>query len=60
MCGAVAMSVEDEFRIRPGRIRSTRAQRARPFIAQALAAAQRAGGHVSRSGNISSGTGSRF
>ncbi|MBB5754716.1 relaxase/mobilization nuclease domain-containing protein [Prosthecomicrobium pneumaticum] len=54
------MSVEDEFRIRPGRIRSTRAQRARPFIAQALAAAQRAGGHVSRSGNISSGTGSRF
>lgn len=54
------MSVEDEFRIRPGRIRSTRAQRARPFIAQALAAAQRAGGHISRSGNISSGTGSRF
>ena len=32
MCGAAAMSAEDDFRIRPGRIRSTRAQRARPFI----------------------------
>ena len=32
------MSGEDDFRIRPGRIRSTRAQQARPFIAQALAA----------------------
>ena len=41
MCGAAAMSSEDDFRIRPGRIRSTRAQQARPFIAQALAAAQR-------------------
>jgi type IV secretory pathway VirD2 relaxase len=54
------MSGEDEFRIRPGRIRSTRAQQARPFIAQALAAAQRAGGSVSRSGKISSGSRSRF
>ena len=42
------MSGGDDFRIRPGRIRSTSAQRARPFIAQALAAAQRAGGTVSR------------
>jgi hypothetical protein len=42
----------DDFRIRPGRIRSTRAQRARPFIAQALAAAKKAGGGVSRSGRI--------
>jgi type IV secretory pathway VirD2 relaxase len=49
------MSGEDDFRIRPGRIRSTRAQQTRPFIAQALAAAQRAGGRVSRSGKISSG-----
>ncbi|MGY4197309.1 relaxase/mobilization nuclease domain-containing protein [Bradyrhizobium sp. USDA 4520] len=54
------MSAEDDFRIRPGRIRSTRAQQARPFIAQALAAAQRAGGAVSRKGKISPGNRSRF
>ncbi|HLH87265.1 MAG TPA: DUF3363 domain-containing protein [Xanthobacteraceae bacterium] len=54
------MSAEDDFRIRPGRIRSTRAQRARPFIAQALAAAQRAGGSVSRNGTIGPGHRSRF
>jgi type IV secretory pathway VirD2 relaxase len=60
MCGLGAMSGEDEFRIRPGRIRSTSAQRARPFIAQALAAAQRAGGSVSRKGAIGPGHRSRF
>jgi len=60
MCGAAAMSAEDDFRIRPGRIRSTRAQRARPFIAQALAAAERAGGSVSRKGTIGPGRRSRF
>jgi type IV secretory pathway VirD2 relaxase len=38
------MAHDDDFHVRPGRIRSTRAQRARPFIAQALAAAQKAGG----------------
>ncbi|MCP3404771.1 VirD2 family relaxase/mobilization nuclease [Bradyrhizobium sp. CCGB01] len=54
------MTDENEFRIRPGRIRSTSAQRARPFIAQALAAAQRAGGSVSRQGKIGSGARSRF
>ncbi|KLK91916.1 type VI secretion protein [Microvirga vignae] len=54
------MSDEREFRIRPGRIRSTRAQAARPFIAQALAAAKKAGGGVSRSGRIVSGNRSRF
>ncbi|MCP8896445.1 relaxase/mobilization nuclease and DUF3363 domain-containing protein [Shinella daejeonensis] len=54
------MSDEHEFRIRPGRIRSTRAQQTRPFIAQALAAAQKAGGRVSRSGKIASGNRSRF
>ncbi len=54
------MSDEQDFRIRPGRIRSSRAQRARPFIAQALAAAQKAGGHVSRSGRISTGKNSHF
>ncbi|MGU3400458.1 relaxase/mobilization nuclease domain-containing protein [Brucellaceae bacterium D45D] len=54
------MSAEDDFRIRPGRIRSSQAQRMRPFIAQALAAAQKAGGRVSRSGRLSSGKYSRF
>ncbi|MGO4339330.1 relaxase/mobilization nuclease domain-containing protein [Labrys sp. KB_33_2] len=54
------MTGDNEFRIRPGRIRSTRAQAARPFIAQALAAAQKAGAHVSRSGRISSGNRSTF
>ena len=60
MCGAPAMSGEDDFRIRPGRIRSTRAQSARPFIAQALAAAHKAGGSVSRKGRIGPGNRSRF
>ena len=54
------MADDSEFRIRPGRIRSTRVQQARPFIAQALAAAQKAGGRVSRSGKITSGNRSRF
>ncbi|KAB2769874.1 DUF3363 domain-containing protein [Brucella anthropi] len=54
------MADEREFRIRPGRIRSTRAQSARPFIAQALAAAKKAGGGVSRSGRVVSGNRSRF
>src|SRR6201995_1426743 len=38
------MSANDDFRIRPGRIRSTRAAHAKPFLAQALQAAQKAGG----------------
>ena len=37
------MSDDRPFRVRPGRIRSSKAQRARPFISQALAAAQ---GHI--------------
>ena len=53
------MPDDHEFRVRPGRIRSTRAQSARPFIAQALAAAKKAGG-VSRSGRIVSANRSRF
>ena len=59
MCGHFAMSVEDDFRIRPGRIRSSSSQRARPFISQALAATQRAGGSISRQGRIGRGR-SRF
>ncbi|UXT20432.1 DUF3363 domain-containing protein [Agrobacterium tumefaciens] len=54
------MADDSEFRIRPGRIRSSRAQSTRPFIAQALAAAKKAGGGVSRSGRIVSGNRSRF
>ncbi|MEQ1516124.1 MAG: DUF3363 domain-containing protein [Usitatibacteraceae bacterium] len=53
------MTSEEEFRIRPGRIRSSGAPRARPFIAQALAATQRAGGSISRQGRIGHGR-SRF
>lgn len=54
------MPNEREFRIRPGRIRSSGSQRAKPFIAQALAAAKKAGGGVSRSGRIMPGNRSRF
>ncbi|MBQ1561635.1 VirD2 family relaxase/mobilization nuclease [Caulobacter sp.] len=46
------MTGEENFRIRPGRVRSRGGQRALPAIAQALAAAQRAGGHLSRRGRI--------
>lgn len=54
------MTRNDDFRVRPGRIRSSRAQRAVPFVAQALAAAQKAGGRISRSGKITSGRGPHF
>ena len=54
------MTDDTEFRIRPGRVRSSSAQRARPFIAQALAAAKKAGAGVSRSGRIVAGNRSRF
>lgn len=54
------MKDEDTFRVRPGKIRSRGAQRLRPFVAQALAAAKRAGGHISRQGRISSGGRSHF
>jgi len=43
------MTGNDDFRIRPGRIRSTRSARTKPFLAQALHAAQKAGG-LSRGG----------
>lgn len=51
---------EDDIRIRPGRIRSHGAERARPFVAQALAATQRAGGNISRRGRIFSSRASTF
>ncbi|MGP0104048.1 relaxase/mobilization nuclease domain-containing protein [Rhodoblastus sp.] len=54
------MTGENDFRIRPGRVRSSGAQNNRPFIAQALAAAQKAGAGISRSGRIVPGNRSRF
>jgi type IV secretory pathway VirD2 relaxase len=54
------MADEREFSVRPGRIRSSGAQRTKPFIAQALAAARKAGGNISRSGRISPGNRSQF
>ena len=38
------MSGNDDFRVRPGRIRSTRGPRTKPFLVQVLQAAQKAGG----------------
>ncbi|VTZ26123.1 Type VI secretion protein [Methylocella tundrae] len=54
------MARDDDFQVRPGRIRSSRAQRAKPFIAQALAAAQKAGGGIARNGAIAGRRGSRL
>ena len=54
------MTGDDDFRIRPGRIRSPQAQRVRPFVAQALAATLKAGGTVSRAGKISKANRSHF
>jgi type IV secretory pathway VirD2 relaxase len=54
MCGTHAVKIEEKFRIRPERVRSSSGQRVRPFIAQALAAIQRAGGSISRQGRIGS------
>jgi hypothetical protein len=50
------MGRNEDFRVRPGKIRSTRGPRTSPFLTQALQAAQKAGG-LSR-GSASSG--SRF
>jgi type IV secretory pathway VirD2 relaxase len=46
------MKQDDELRIRPGRTRTARSQRAKPFIAQALAAAEKAGGIRLRSSSL--------
>lgn len=57
---AHTLADDREFRVRPGRVRSSGAQRVRPFVAQALAAAKKAGGDVSRTGRIVSAGRSRF
>jgi type IV secretory pathway VirD2 relaxase len=54
------MAKDDDFRVRPGRIRSRSAERARPFVLQALASAQRAGGRITRQGRIVSPRASTF
>ena len=54
------MSEENDFQARPGRIRSSRSQRTKPFIAQALAATQKAGGRIARDGGVAGRRGSRF
>ncbi|MEO8884296.1 MAG: type VI secretion protein, partial [Devosia sp.] len=54
------MARDEDFQVRPGRIRSSRAQRAKPFIAQALAATQKAGGRIVRDGSIAGRRGSRL
>lgn len=51
------MSGNVDFRVRPGRIRSTRGPRTKPFLAQALQAAQKAGGLSRGSGSRSSNFG---
>lgn len=58
--GEMAVNRDEDFRVRPGRIRSRASQRARPFTFQALAAAQRAGGTVSRTGHSASPRHSTF
>ena len=56
----LAVERDNDLRIRPGRIRSTRVHRTRPIINQVLAATRKAGGHVTRKGAISSSSNSRF
>ncbi|KXF79420.1 type VI secretion protein [Paramesorhizobium deserti] len=54
------MVKDDDFRVRPGRIRSRGSQRGKPFIAQVLAASHRAGGpSPARSDSASSSKGPR-
>lgn len=54
------MKNDDELRIRPGRIRSRGSERTKPAIFQALAAAKRAGGLISKRGRIYSPRASTF
>jgi len=51
---------EDDFRLKPGRIRSRDGERNQSAITQALKAAQRAGGRISRVGKITSPKRSTF
>lgn len=55
-----SMKSDDDLRIRPGRIRSRGSERTKPAIFQAIAAAKRAGGLVSKRGRIYSPRASTF
>lgn len=50
------MSNERDFRIRPGRIRSSRPKRVRSFVGRVLAATEKAGGRHRKGNNSSAGT----
>lgn len=54
------MKSDDDIRIRPGRIRSRGSERTKPAIFQAIAAAERAGGMVSKRGRIQAPRASTF
>jgi type IV secretory pathway VirD2 relaxase len=60
IAGADAMNHDDDFHVRLGRIRSSKMQRGKPFVAQVLAAVRKAGGRITRSGRITSGRGPYF
>ncbi len=51
---------EDDFRLKPGRIRSRGNERNQPAITQIIKAAQRAGGTISRAGRITRARPSTF
>ncbi|MBP8672370.1 MAG: DUF3363 domain-containing protein [Sphingomonadaceae bacterium] len=51
---------DDDFRLKPGRIRSVSGERSQPAITQVLKAAQRAGGRISRVGKITNPKRSTF
>tara|TARA_B110001454_G_scaffold218711_1_gene247558 strand:+ start:1545 stop:3275 length:1731 start_codon:yes stop_codon:yes gene_type:complete len=51
---------DDDFHLKPGRIRSTGGERNQPAINQVLKAAQRAGARISRAGKIASPKRSTF
>lgn len=59
IAGSLVMSRDDDFRLRPGRIRSRGAERAQPLVARVLAATQKAGGQVRR-GRVTARHKSRF
>ncbi|MGI9359976.1 MAG: relaxase/mobilization nuclease domain-containing protein [Parasphingorhabdus sp.] len=54
------MKNDDDLHIRPGRIRSSGSERTKPAISQAIAAAKRAGGLITKRGRIYSPRASTF
>lgn len=60
LAGHFTLSKEDDFRIRPGRIGTSKRQRTKSAIAHALVAARLAGGVISKQGRIVSPRASTF